>query len=129
MDRTLQALDPADVTVHRRGRGKPVVLLHCLGMDWHFWDVLEPLTDQFELIAYSFPGHHDSRLPKGQYGEAADDSDWARGAELSVGTDVWGDVDEVIQAEVVTNRCTDDTPADDPDFLFFHFQPPCFLLE
>jgi pimeloyl-ACP methyl ester carboxylesterase len=63
-------LDPADVTVHRRGRGKPVVLLHCLGMDWHFWDVLEPLGDQLELIAYSFPGHHDTRLPKGQYGEA-----------------------------------------------------------
>ena len=54
----------------RRGRGKPLVLLHCLGMDWHFWDVLEPLADQFELIAYSFPGHHDTRLPKGQYDEA-----------------------------------------------------------
>lgn len=65
-----QPLDPADVTVHRRGRGKPLVLLHCLGMDWHFWDVLEPLSDQFELIAYSLPGHHDTRLPKGQYGEA-----------------------------------------------------------
>jgi pimeloyl-ACP methyl ester carboxylesterase len=32
--------------------------------------VLEPLTDSFELIAYSFPGHHDTRLPQGQYGEA-----------------------------------------------------------
>ena len=63
-------LDPADVTVHRRGRGKPLILLHCLGMDWHFWDVLEPLTDQFELIAYSLPGHHDTKLPSGHYGEA-----------------------------------------------------------
>jgi 3-oxoadipate enol-lactonase len=63
-------LDPADVTVHRRGRGKPLILLHCLGMDWRFWDVLEPLTDQFELIAYSLPGHHDTKVPKGQYGEA-----------------------------------------------------------
>jgi 3-oxoadipate enol-lactonase len=70
MDRTLAPLDPADVTVHRRGRGKPLVLLHCLGMDWHFWDVLEPLTDQFELIAYSLPGHHDTGVPKGRYGEA-----------------------------------------------------------
>jgi 3-oxoadipate enol-lactonase len=70
MDGTLAPLDPADVTVHRRGRGKPLVLLHCLGMDWHFWDVLEPLTDQFELIAYSLPGHHDTGLPKACYGEA-----------------------------------------------------------
>jgi 3-oxoadipate enol-lactonase len=65
-----QPLEAADITVHRRGRGKPLVLLHCLGMDWTFWDVLEPLTDSFELIAYSFPGHHDTKLPKGQYGEA-----------------------------------------------------------
>jgi pimeloyl-ACP methyl ester carboxylesterase len=63
-------LDPADVTVHRRGRGKPLILLHCLGMDWRFWDVLEPLTNQFELIAYSLPGHHDTKVPKAQYGEA-----------------------------------------------------------
>jgi len=32
--------------------------------------VLEPLTDQFELFTYSLPGHHDTPLPKGQYGEA-----------------------------------------------------------
>ncbi|MBV8186841.1 MAG: alpha/beta fold hydrolase [Alphaproteobacteria bacterium] len=70
MDWNPKPLDPADITVHRRGRGKPLVLLHCLGMDWHFWDVLDPLADRFELIAYSFPGHHDSKLPAGQYGEA-----------------------------------------------------------
>ena len=70
MDWSPKPLDAADVTVHRRGRGKPLVLLHCLGMDWQFWDVLEPLTDQFELIAYSLPGHHDTKVPKSQYGEA-----------------------------------------------------------
>jgi 3-oxoadipate enol-lactonase len=70
MDWNPKPLDPADVTVHRRGRGKPLILLHCLGMNWRFWDVLEPLTDEFELIAYSLPGHHDTRVPKGQYGEA-----------------------------------------------------------
>jgi pimeloyl-ACP methyl ester carboxylesterase len=70
MDWNPKPLDPNDVTVHRRGRGQPLVLLHCLGMDWTFWDVLEPLTDRFELIAYSFPGHHDTTLPQGQYGEA-----------------------------------------------------------
>jgi pimeloyl-ACP methyl ester carboxylesterase len=70
MDWNPKPLDPNDITVHRRGRGKPLVLLHCLGMDWTFWDVLDPLTDQFELIAYSFPGHHDTRLPQGHYSEA-----------------------------------------------------------
>jgi pimeloyl-ACP methyl ester carboxylesterase len=70
MDWNPKPLDPAQVTVHRRGRGQPVVLLHCLGMDWTFWDVLEPLAGQCELIAFSFPGHHDTPMPKGQYGEA-----------------------------------------------------------
>jgi 3-oxoadipate enol-lactonase len=70
MDPTPEPLDPADVLVHRRGKGRPLVLLHCLGMDWHFWDVLDPLADRFELIAYSFPGHHDTPLPKDPYGEA-----------------------------------------------------------
>ncbi|MCO6418843.1 alpha/beta fold hydrolase [Siccirubricoccus sp. KC 17139] len=70
MEWTPQPLDPADVTVHRRGRGAPLVLLHCLGMEWRFWDVLEPLADRYELIAYSFPGHGDTPLPRGQYGAA-----------------------------------------------------------
>lgn len=61
-------LDPGLIRLHRRGKGEPLVLLHCLGMSWRFWDVLEPLTDRFELIAYSFPGHHDTRLPGHQYG-------------------------------------------------------------
>jgi 3-oxoadipate enol-lactonase len=44
------------------------VLLHCLGQSWRFWDVLEPLCDRYELIAYSLPGHADTPLPAGQYG-------------------------------------------------------------
>lgn len=63
-----QPLDPGMITLHRRGKGRPLVLLHCLGMSWRFWDVLEPLTDRFELIAYSFPGHHDTPLPGHSYG-------------------------------------------------------------
>ena len=63
-----QPLDAAAVTLHRRGRGKPLVLLHCLGMNHRFWDVLEPLADHYELISYSFPGHGDTPLPAGQYG-------------------------------------------------------------
>ena len=62
-------LDIGDVTVHRRGKGEPLVLIHCLGQSWRFWDVLEPLTDRFELIAYSLPGHADTPLPAGQYGQ------------------------------------------------------------
>jgi len=61
-------LDPGMITLHRCGKGEPLMLLHCLGMSWRFWDVLEPLTDRFELIAYSFPGHHDTPLPGHQYG-------------------------------------------------------------
>jgi 3-oxoadipate enol-lactonase len=68
MDWNPKPLDPGMITLHRRGRGKPLVLLHCLGQSWRFWDVLEPLTDRYELIAYSFPGHHDTPLPGQQYG-------------------------------------------------------------
>jgi 3-oxoadipate enol-lactonase len=63
-----QPLDPGMIRLHRRGKGAPLVLIHCLGMSWRFWDVLEPLTDSFELIAYSLPGHHDTPLPGHQYG-------------------------------------------------------------
>jgi 3-oxoadipate enol-lactonase len=61
-------LDPGMITLHRRGRGTPLVMLHCLGQSWRFWDVLDPLADRHELIAYSFPGHHDTKLPGHQYG-------------------------------------------------------------
>jgi 3-oxoadipate enol-lactonase len=61
-------LDPGMITLHRRGKGKPLVLLHCLGQSWRFWDVLDPLMEHYELIAYSFPGHHDTPLPGHQYG-------------------------------------------------------------
>jgi pimeloyl-ACP methyl ester carboxylesterase len=63
-----QPLDPGMIKLHRRGKGAPLVLIHCLGMSWRFWDVLEPLTDTYELIAYSLPGHHDTPLPGHQYG-------------------------------------------------------------
>lgn len=63
-----QPLDPGAIRLHRRGKGKPLVLLHCLGQSWRFWDVLDPLMDRYELVAYSFPGHADSPLPGHQYG-------------------------------------------------------------
>ncbi len=67
---TPRPLDPGMVTAHRRGRGKPLVLLHCLGQSWRFWDVLDPLMDRNELIAYSFPGHPGTPPPGHQYGAA-----------------------------------------------------------
>jgi len=68
MDWNPKPLNPDHVTLHRRGAGKPIVFLHCLGQTHRFWDVFEPLVDRYELIAYSFPGHGDSPLPGHQYG-------------------------------------------------------------
>ena len=62
MDWNPHPLDAHSVPVHRRGKGKPLVLMHCLGQSHRFWDVLEPLTDTHELIAYSYPGHGDAPL-------------------------------------------------------------------
>lgn len=61
-------LDPGTIQLHRRGRGKPIVMIHCLGQSWRLWDVLDPLMDRNELIAYSLPGHPGTPLPGHQYG-------------------------------------------------------------
>src|ERR1700761_3035430 len=61
-------LDPSLIHLHRRGRGKPLVMIHCLGQSWRLWDVLDPLMDRNELIAYSLPGHPGTKLPGHQYG-------------------------------------------------------------
>ena len=61
-------LDPGLLKLHRRGRGKPLVMIHCLGQSWRFWDVLDPLMDRNELMAYSLPGHPGAELPGHQYG-------------------------------------------------------------
>lgn len=61
-------LDPDMITLKRRGRGTPLVMMHCLGQSGAFFDVLEPLTDQVELITYSYPGHGETPLPGHAYG-------------------------------------------------------------
>ena len=61
-------LDPGLIELHRRGSGKPLVLIHCLGQSWRFWDVLDPLMDRNELVSYSLPGHPGTPLPGHQYG-------------------------------------------------------------
>jgi pimeloyl-ACP methyl ester carboxylesterase len=65
---TPRPLDPGLIELHRRGKGKPVVMIHCLGQSWRLWDVLDPLMDRNELIAYSLPGHPGTKLPGHQYG-------------------------------------------------------------
>ena len=61
-------LDPGLIKLHRRGKGKPLLLIHCLGQSWRFWDVLDPLMDRNEIVAYSLPGHPGTALPGHQYG-------------------------------------------------------------
>lgn len=63
-------LDPAAVTLHRDGHGPPLVLLHCLGVDHHFWDFAAPLAGEFTLMRYDLPGHGASAVPAGRYGIA-----------------------------------------------------------
>lgn len=61
-------LDPADIKVHRSGKGPALVLLHCLGVDHHLWDIAAAgLERDFTLISYDFPGHHETKLPQGGY--------------------------------------------------------------
>jgi pimeloyl-ACP methyl ester carboxylesterase len=61
------ALNGKNVTVHAMGRGRPLVLLHCLGVDHRFWDFAAPLADHFTLLRYDLPGHGETPVPKGPY--------------------------------------------------------------
>jgi 3-oxoadipate enol-lactonase len=52
------------------GSGPPLVLLHCLGVDHHFWDFAAPLASEFTLYRYDLPGHGTSAAPPAGYGIA-----------------------------------------------------------
>jgi 3-oxoadipate enol-lactonase len=60
-------LDPDSIALERRGAGPPLVLLHCLGVDHHFWDFAGELARDFTLISYDLPGHGQSPVPSGAY--------------------------------------------------------------
>ena len=61
-------LDPDSVVLHSAGEGAPLLLLHCLGVDRHFWDFTAGLANEFRLLSYDLPGHGDTRVPSGSYG-------------------------------------------------------------
>jgi 3-oxoadipate enol-lactonase len=63
------SLDAA-VTLHRDGHGPPLVLLHCLGVDHHFWDFCADLAGDLTLLRYDLPGHGASAVPAARYGIA-----------------------------------------------------------
>jgi 3-oxoadipate enol-lactonase len=58
------------VRMVREGSGPPLVLLHCLGVDHHFWDFARPLAAEFTLYRYDLPGHGASAVPSAGYGIA-----------------------------------------------------------
>ena len=55
------------ITLHRRGSGRCLVLLHCLGVDRHFWDFVAPLSRELMLVSYDLPGHGETPVPNGPY--------------------------------------------------------------
>jgi 3-oxoadipate enol-lactonase len=54
--------------IFRVGRGTPLVLLHCLGVDHRLWEIAAAgLSEKFELVSYDFPGHGASPVPATGY--------------------------------------------------------------
>jgi pimeloyl-ACP methyl ester carboxylesterase len=65
------ALDAAAIKLHRRGGGAPLVLVHCLGVDRHLWDIATAgLASDFTLVSYDLPGQGGSPVPDNAYREA-----------------------------------------------------------
>ena len=61
-------LDASAIKLHQAGHGPPLVLLHCLGVDRHFWNFCADLARDFTLIRYDLPGHGESAVPAAPYG-------------------------------------------------------------
>jgi 3-oxoadipate enol-lactonase len=63
------SLDPDMIKAHRRGNGPVLVLLHCLGVDHHIWDIAaNGLERDFTLLSYDLPGHGETPVPSQSYG-------------------------------------------------------------
>lgn len=60
-------LDASAIILHHAGHGPPLVLLHCLGVDRHFWDFSAELARDFTLLRYDLPGHGETAVPTAPY--------------------------------------------------------------
>ncbi len=61
------ALNETDIKIHAEGSGPPLVQLHCLGVDYRFWDFVAPLAGNFSLMRYDLPGHGETPVPSFPY--------------------------------------------------------------
>src|SRR4051812_7542815 len=61
-------VDAHSIVVHSSGQGPPLLLLHCLGVDRHFWDFAAPLVSEFRLLTFDLPGHGETAVPSSAYG-------------------------------------------------------------
>jgi|SRR6185437_5042092 len=61
------ALNETDIKIHTEGSGPPLMQLHCLGVDYRFWDFAAPLAGNFSLIRYDLPGHGETPIPRFPY--------------------------------------------------------------
>ena len=57
----------ANVVLHDSGTGTPLLLLHCLGVDHHFWDFTTALNGELRLLRYDLPGHGATSVPPAAY--------------------------------------------------------------
>jgi 3-oxoadipate enol-lactonase len=56
-----------NVPLRVSGTGAALVLLHCLGVDHHFWDFTKPLENKLRLCRYDLPGHGTTPVPTAAY--------------------------------------------------------------
>jgi pimeloyl-ACP methyl ester carboxylesterase len=61
-------LDTTCVRAHARGGGAPLLLLHCLGVDRHFWEFAAELAGEFRLLSFDLPGHGETPVPSAPHG-------------------------------------------------------------
>jgi 3-oxoadipate enol-lactonase len=59
----MASVDPHSIVMHSAGNGAPLLLLHCLGVDRHFWDFAAGLASNFRLLSFDLPGHGETAVP------------------------------------------------------------------
>jgi pimeloyl-ACP methyl ester carboxylesterase len=71
MDTTVRLTDGAEIHVHERGEGEPLLLLHGLtgtGGDWRHAFDLDALAARYRILAVDARGHGRSTNPSGAFG-------------------------------------------------------------